>query len=1076
MCAMPYVRQRMNFDIADLPEALRVAVGLFSRGKRLEAFDLFEMMLETWPEAHVEILATCHDCYQSMEDRSRYALYQSRTFDFPISEGDRVLDIGSGHIPFPMATHLADISLSDGSVGRGGESFKRRDGLPVYECPVEHMPFEDNAFDFVYCSHVLEHAGDPDRACRELMRIAKKGYIETPSPGKDTFLNSAGVSNHRWAVENIHGKLVFTEYGREDLEGMKSNILMDMHVAPRTPREKAFSALIYLRAARVNTMYMWEGEFAYEVRRRPCTVELLTDNVRPLRNAFSTNIPEGVTKVGEGVVVVSEAPPVVPQDEETTTTQENLRLAQVHTFYPAYLDWFYKRCPLLGKASYEAQMQALVDDGFSGIHMLAPHLGELGYNAELIIANNPYTQFRWMYDRGLPVPEQGWMYDIVVRQLEEAKPDVLYLTEPIHFSASLLQRLSFSPRLVLGWRAADIPANTDWSGFDVMLSSLAGIREEAVRLGAATGEDFSPGFPEFLARRSSADAATKETDVVFCGQWTIGQHQRRNEQLLAIARASRDTNKGFSCAFHLSGDLNTLPPEVEACSKDPLYGRAMHRAIASGRIAFDGRGTIGIARDGQVKDLAGRESANMRIFEATGSGSFLLTEHFDNLSRYFDVGREIETYSSYRELIDKVRYYLAHPEEREAIARRGQKRCLTEHSMQAKAKLFDSIVRRHLKEKGAEAASAPTVSRERIKPRTEIDGLDAILERLESSFETMRGVLAGMDGNSVVSRKVVTAHVLPFLKSVLHVSLQLIAAGKFAEALRLTSRAKMLRVPVQELDHLRAQAFVGLQDGPSAVEALKEELRYFPKNVEAQKLLERLQGMGFGKVQGRYEKEFAEILSVIKSYTMVPEARLYSLYTLARRVCEEDVPGNFVECGVAAGGSSALLATVISRYSKRERKLYSFDTFEGMPEPTGEDAHHGVHAEETGWGTGTCAAPEASLLDVCRKLGVENIVQPVKGFFGETLPEMREEMGEIAFLHMDGDWYESTRDILVNLYDSVHPDGIVQADDYGFWQGCSKAMHEFEAERGIRLVLQSIDNDGVWFTKPERREAAQGAS
>lgn len=340
-----------------------------------------------------------------------------------------------------------------------------------------------------------------------------------------------------------------------------------------------------------------------------------------------------------------------------------------------------------------------------------------------------------------------------------------------------------------------------------------------------------------------------------------------------------------------------------------------------------------------------------------------------------------------------------------------------------------------------------------------------MLQRIEQSFETVRRILAGVDRNSPQGASIVESSVRPFLVDLAAMTEQLLQSGQYGDALRLTSLAKTLRVPVAGMDLLRAQAFIGLQDPPSAVEALKEELRYSPDSAPAREMLEKLKELGFGTVAGRYGEEFAELLAQIKPYTMVPEARLHSLFRLARRVCTTDVPGNFVECGVAAGGSSALLAAVVRRYSTRERHVYSFDTFEGMPEPTAEDVHGDVHAEETGWGTGTCAAPEESLLAICSELGVADIVRPVKGLFGETLPAARAEVGEVAFLHMDGDWYESTRDILQNLYDALHPQALVQADDYGFWRGCRKAMEEFQAERGIRFSLRPIDNDGVWFDR-----------
>lgn len=214
--------------------------------------------------------------------------------------------------------------------------------------------------------------------------------------------------------------------------------------------------------------------------------------------------------------------------------------------------------------------------------------------------------------------------------------------------------------------------------------------------------------------------------------------------------------------------------------------------------------------------------------------------------------------------------------------------------------------------------------------------------------------------------------------------------------------------------------------------------------------------------------EFQQILSVIRPYTLLSEARLFSLYSLARQICLDDIPGNFVECGSYKGGSAALLAVVIKQYSLRPRLIYAFDTFEGMPEPTEADKHNGIPANLTPWGAGTLKAPLTDNLEViCQSLDVRDIVLPVKGLFAQTLPESKSAVGSISLLHADGDWYESTMDIFNNIYDSVVPNGFIQIDDYGHWDGCKKAIHEFEKRCGQSFALRVIDYTGVWFQKED---------
>ncbi len=270
------------------------------------------------------------------------------------------------------------------------------------------------------------------------------------------------------------------------------------------------------------------------------------------------------------------------------------------------------------------------------------------------------------------------------------------------------------------------------------------------------------------------------------------------------------------------------------------------------------------------------------------------------------------------------------------------------------------------------------------------------------------------------------------------------------------------RVAQRGIDLLRALYFLRQRQTGAATEALKEELRFFPDNSDATALLQTVEAAG---AELPDDAEFRELFAAVRPYTMLSVPRLWSLFRLAREVCVEDLPGNFVECGVAAGGSSAMLAAVIARHSRRPRTLFSCDTFEGMPAAEAADTHRGQQADAIGWGTGTCAAPVDSLREILRKLGVEKIVEPLPGLFGETLPANRARIGGIAFLHMDGDWHSSTRDIFDNLFDQVATGARIQIDDYGFWDGCRRAVEEFSQERGLKFNLHVIDETGVWLTK-----------
>ena len=145
--------------------------------------------------------------------------YQSKFVEFDIHSGSRVLDIGSGGDPFPYATVLADRYLET-SRHRWAQ-FKSED-KPVVVCDIKYLPFKDKAFDYVYCSHVLEHVDDPIKAVREVQRVGQRGYIETPHFMSDAlFAWAEGM--HKWFVQSIAQRLIFFEYDQRRARGIKSN-------------------------------------------------------------------------------------------------------------------------------------------------------------------------------------------------------------------------------------------------------------------------------------------------------------------------------------------------------------------------------------------------------------------------------------------------------------------------------------------------------------------------------------------------------------------------------------------------------------------------------------------------------------------------------------------------------------------------------------------------------------------------------------------------------------------------------------------------------------------------------------
>jgi len=200
---------------------------------------------------------------ETLEDRF---VYQPGFVDFDIQAGERVLDVGSGGEPFPYATHLVDL-FPEPSRHRSLEF--DTDGKPFTIADVQDLPFADGSFDFVYCAHLLEHVDDPIQACRELMRVGPRGYVETPAMMKDVLFCWANEM-HRWHVVASGNVLCFFEYTDRQLEGVRSSVWRDIVMGPwASPLQDMFR----VNQDVFNVPFLWKGSFGVIVFRLDGPIE-----------------------------------------------------------------------------------------------------------------------------------------------------------------------------------------------------------------------------------------------------------------------------------------------------------------------------------------------------------------------------------------------------------------------------------------------------------------------------------------------------------------------------------------------------------------------------------------------------------------------------------------------------------------------------------------------------------------------------------------------------------------------------------------------------------------------------------
>lgn len=137
----------------------------------------------------------------------RLRSFHRRRIAIDVGPGDVVLDVGSGDKPHWRADVLLDGYIDDEHGGqRSGTAGVARD-RPLFVADAADMPFADDAFAFVICSHVLEHVTDPAAVAVELSRVAAAGYVEVPEAASAKIMD---FPTHLWWCRRDADTLVFT--------------------------------------------------------------------------------------------------------------------------------------------------------------------------------------------------------------------------------------------------------------------------------------------------------------------------------------------------------------------------------------------------------------------------------------------------------------------------------------------------------------------------------------------------------------------------------------------------------------------------------------------------------------------------------------------------------------------------------------------------------------------------------------------------------------------------------------------------------------------------------------------------
>ena len=208
-------------------------------------------------------------------------------------------------------------------------------------------------------------------------------------------------------------------------------------------------------------------------------------------------------------------------------------------------------------------------------------------------------------------------------------------------------------------------------------------------------------------------------------------------------------------------------------------------------------------------------------------------------------------------------------------------------------------------------------------------------------------------------------------------------------------------------------------------------------------------------------------IEFINAYSLTPLIRRWTLIKSIHYINKKNLVGDIVECGIWRGGNLFLAKKIQDQYSRTiKRKLYGFDTFEGMPEPSIYDGkrinkiYQNFKNKNEPWAKASLDDVKHSSKELFSDIEDFNFI---KGMVEDTLKNKKNLPNKIALLRLDTDLYESTKIELNTLYPLLVDRGVLIIDDYGDFPGCRKAVDEYFVDKSVLMI--SVDKSCRVITK-----------
>ena len=348
--------------------------------------------------------------------------------------------------------------------------------------------------------------------------------------------------------------------------------------------------------------------------------------------------------------------------------------------YDEYLSAFYAKHQI-NNAPFEKQMEMLRNDFFSSIdYNWATFNTDTDVQIFETVDNDLYLQQAYCNNSFIYDPD--WRKRIVLKQVSDLQPHVCIIYPPEFYNKEFLDQLRERVHhkiLIGGYDGMDRKNQTVFNGYDFVITCSDRISSFYRGVGIPSyALEF--GFNQKILNSLNNDS--KQYKVGFSGSINVNIHSDRLELLkylvnktpiairssFTLGRYSLLSRKAIrSIKNGTFADFLSLR-EIKRRNLGALFGMDMFQFLHDSKISLNLHGD-------KIKF-----AANIRLYEATGVGSCLLTDWKENIADIFEPDKEIVTFSSKEEALDKIRFLLKHETVRQRIAEQGQKRTLSQYN------------------------------------------------------------------------------------------------------------------------------------------------------------------------------------------------------------------------------------------------------------------------------------------------------------------------------------------------------------------------------------------------------------